>query len=89
MGGPARPEHCGSPSLGRYSASCRRARWRTLDKVSVLDLVLTCQGNMRFLSLNCLFFVNSAGLLTADPRVRERKKPGQAGARKKFTWQKR
>lgn len=30
-----------------------------------------------------------AGLLTADPRVRERKKPGQEGARKKFTWKKR
>lgn len=30
-----------------------------------------------------------AGLLTTDPRVRERKKPGQEGARKKFTWKKR
>ncbi|CAF90831.1 unnamed protein product, partial [Tetraodon nigroviridis] len=30
-----------------------------------------------------------AGLLTPDPRVRERKKPGQEGARKKFTWKKR
>ena len=28
----------------------------------------------------------SAGLLTRDPRVHERKKPGQAGARKKYTW---
>jgi ribosomal protein S9 len=27
-----------------------------------------------------------AGLLTHDPRRRERKKPGQAKARKKFTW---
>lgn len=32
---------------------------------------------------------SSAGLLTPDPRVRERKKPGQEGARKKFTWKKR
>lgn len=31
----------------------------------------------------------AAGLLTADPRVRERKKPGQEGARRKFTWKKR
>lgn len=31
----------------------------------------------------------TAGLLTADPRIRERKKPGQEGARKKFTWKKR
>ncbi|XP_067013102.2 small ribosomal subunit protein uS9m isoform X2 [Anabrus simplex] len=30
-----------------------------------------------------------AGLLTRDYRKRERKKPGQAGARKKFTWKKR
>lgn len=31
----------------------------------------------------------AAGLLTSDPRVRERKKPGQEGARRKFTWKKR
>uniref|UniRef100_A0A672RSP2 Mitochondrial ribosomal protein S9 n=1 Tax=Sinocyclocheilus grahami TaxID=75366 RepID=A0A672RSP2_SINGR len=30
----------------------------------------------------------TAGLLTADPRIRERNKPGQEGARKKFTWKK-
>ncbi|XP_042892978.1 28S ribosomal protein S9, mitochondrial-like [Penaeus japonicus] len=30
-----------------------------------------------------------AGLLTCDPRRRERKKPGQKGARAKFTWKKR
>lgn len=30
-----------------------------------------------------------AGLLTYDPRVKERKKPGQEGARRKFTWKKR
>ncbi|RUS85602.1 hypothetical protein EGW08_006614 [Elysia chlorotica] len=29
------------------------------------------------------------GLLTKDPRKRERKKPGQQGARRKFTWKKR
>ncbi|CAL1544524.1 unnamed protein product [Lymnaea stagnalis] len=29
------------------------------------------------------------GMLTRDPRKRERKKPGQEGARKKFTWKKR
>ncbi|KAF3826881.1 hypothetical protein GH733_009406 [Mirounga leonina] len=34
-------------------------------------------------------FYTAAGLLTADPRVRERKKPGQEGARRKFTWKKR
>ncbi|KAK3768643.1 hypothetical protein RRG08_065937 [Elysia crispata] len=30
-----------------------------------------------------------SGLLTKDPRKRERKKPGQQGARRKFTWKKR
>ena len=30
-----------------------------------------------------------AGLLTQDIRVHERKKPGQPGAREKFTWKKR
>uniref|UniRef100_A0A131XA00 Small ribosomal subunit protein uS9m n=1 Tax=Hyalomma excavatum TaxID=257692 RepID=A0A131XA00_9ACAR len=30
-----------------------------------------------------------AGLLTRDPRHRERKKPGQEGARRKYTWLKR
>ncbi|XP_018570563.1 28S ribosomal protein S9, mitochondrial [Anoplophora glabripennis] len=30
-----------------------------------------------------------AGLLTKDVRTRERKKPGQQGARRKFTWKKR
>ncbi|XP_046650664.1 28S ribosomal protein S9, mitochondrial-like [Daphnia pulicaria] len=30
-----------------------------------------------------------AGLLSYDPRERERKKPGQPGAREKFTWKKR
>ncbi|XP_067889923.1 28S ribosomal protein S9, mitochondrial isoform X1 [Heterodontus francisci] len=33
--------------------------------------------------------MRQAGLLTPDPRVRERKKPGQEGARRKFTWKKR
>ncbi|KAL3284400.1 hypothetical protein HHI36_018562 [Cryptolaemus montrouzieri] len=30
-----------------------------------------------------------AGLLTRDIRTRERMKPGQQGARRKFTWKKR
>ncbi|XP_069828527.1 small ribosomal subunit protein uS9m [Dendropsophus ebraccatus] len=33
--------------------------------------------------------MRQAGLLTVDPRNRERKKPGQEGARRKFTWKKR
>ncbi|XP_049990727.1 small ribosomal subunit protein uS9m [Alexandromys fortis] len=34
-------------------------------------------------------WMRQAGLLTTDPRIRERKKPGQEGARRKFTWKKR
>lgn len=33
--------------------------------------------------------MRQAGLLTADPRIKERKKPGQEGARRKFTWKRR
>lgn len=36
-----------------------------------------------------VFLCFVAGLLTLDPRVKERKKPGQEGARRKFTWKKR
>lgn len=31
----------------------------------------------------------TAGLLNRDVRYRERKKPGQEGSRRKFTWKKR
>ncbi len=33
--------------------------------------------------------LHSAGLLTRDPRMKERKKYGQKGARKRFQWTKR
>ncbi|XP_064359031.1 small ribosomal subunit protein uS9m isoform X1 [Dromaius novaehollandiae] len=36
-----------------------------------------------------VFLCSVAGLLTTDPRLKERKKPGQEGARRKFTWKKR
>ncbi|XP_076317498.1 mitochondrial ribosomal protein S9 [Tachypleus tridentatus] len=42
-----------------------------------------------FLSPKEVELMRLAGLLTRDRRTRERKKPGQAGARKKFTWKKR
>ncbi|XP_057686154.1 28S ribosomal protein S9, mitochondrial [Corythoichthys intestinalis] len=42
-----------------------------------------------FVSERDVEIMRQAGLLTPDPRVRERKKPGQEGARKKFTWKKR
>ncbi|XP_037123566.1 28S ribosomal protein S9, mitochondrial [Syngnathus acus] len=42
-----------------------------------------------FVSEREVEIMRQAGLLTSDPRLRERKKPGQEGARKKFTWKKR
>ncbi|XP_065437009.1 small ribosomal subunit protein uS9m isoform X3 [Chrysemys picta bellii] len=42
-----------------------------------------------FISENEVEFMRQAGLLTPDPRIKERKKPGQEGARRKFTWKKR
>lgn len=42
-------------------------------------------------TINCCFFLYNfqAGLLTRDYRIKERKKPGQEGARRKFKWKKR
>ncbi|CAO2608015.1 28S ribosomal protein S9, mitochondrial [Lemmus lemmus] len=42
-----------------------------------------------FITEDEIEWMRQAGLLTQDPRVRERKKPGQEGARRKFTWKKR
>ena len=39
---------------------------------------------MVFSHIVLILFV--AGLLTEDPRVHERQKPGQAGPRRKYTW---
>lgn len=42
-----------------------------------------------FVDTEMLERMRLAGLLTKDRRVKERKKPGQEGARRKFTWKKR
>lgn len=49
---------------------------------------LTCLPAFSMVPKGVSFYA-TAGLLTTDPRVRERKKPGQEGARRKFTWKKR
>lgn len=46
-------------------------------------------GLRSFVEKDMLEKMQLAGLLTRDPRKRERKKPGQPGARKKSTWKKR
>ncbi|KAJ7421203.1 28S ribosomal protein S9, mitochondrial [Willisornis vidua] len=51
---------------------------------------LACAKALRsFVTEKEVEFMRQAGLLTVDPRVKERKKPGQEGARRKFTWKKR
>lgn len=42
-----------------------------------------------FVSSDTVERMRQAGLLTRDPRCKERKKPGQEGARRKYTWKKR
>uniref|UniRef100_A0A8C7GP81 Mitochondrial ribosomal protein S9 n=1 Tax=Oncorhynchus kisutch TaxID=8019 RepID=A0A8C7GP81_ONCKI len=44
---------------------------------------------LSFLSEGQVETMRQAGLLTPGPRIKERKKPGQEGARRKFTWKKR
>ena len=38
---------------------------------------------------NNLLVIKKSNFLTRDPRMKERQKPGQKGARKKFQWVKR
>ncbi|KAJ3635381.1 hypothetical protein MTP99_008294 [Tenebrio molitor] len=46
-------------------------------------------GLRSFVSQDTIEKMRLAGLLTRDYRTKERKKPGQEKARKKFTWKKR
>ncbi|XP_071445385.1 small ribosomal subunit protein uS9m isoform X2 [Hetaerina americana] len=46
-------------------------------------------GLRSFVSIDMVEKMRLAGLLTKDLRRKERKKPGQEGARRKFTWKKR
>ena len=51
-------------------------------KLGISRALITCDPNNRPI-------LKKAGCLTRDPREKERKKPGQKGARKKFQWVKR
>lgn len=46
-------------------------------------------GLRSFVDPNTVYKMRMAGLLQRDYRQKERKKPGQAGARRKYTWKKR
>ncbi|XP_034533995.1 28S ribosomal protein S9, mitochondrial [Notolabrus celidotus] len=74
--------------LGRFDIECTVSGGGRSGQAGALRLAVS-RALLSFLSEGEVEIMRQAGLLTADPRVRERKKPGQEGARKKFTWKKR
>ncbi|XP_077400954.1 small ribosomal subunit protein uS9m [Vanacampus margaritifer] len=74
--------------LGRFDVESSVSGGGRSSQAGALRLAISC-ALCSFLSERDVEVMRQAGLLTPDPRVRERKKPGQEGARKKFTWKKR
>ncbi|XP_037617698.1 28S ribosomal protein S9, mitochondrial [Sebastes umbrosus] len=74
--------------LGRFDLECTVSDGGRSSQAGALRLAIS-RALLSFLSEGEGEIMRQAGLLTPDPRVRERKKPGQEGARKKFTWKKR
>ncbi|XP_011604724.2 small ribosomal subunit protein uS9m [Takifugu rubripes] len=74
--------------LGRFDLECSVSGGGRSSQAGALRLAIS-RALLCFLSEGEVENLRQAGLLTPDPRVRERKKPGQEGARKKFTWKKR
>ncbi|XP_071319900.1 small ribosomal subunit protein uS9m [Trachinotus anak] len=74
--------------LGRFDLECTVSGGGRSSQAGALRLAIS-RALLSFLSEGDMETMRQAGLLTPDPRVRERKKPGQEGARKKFTWKKR
>ncbi|XP_004617979.2 28S ribosomal protein S9, mitochondrial [Sorex araneus] len=74
--------------LGMHDVSCRVTGGGRAAQAGAIRLAVA-RALCSFISEEEVEWMRQAGLLTADPRVRERKKPGQEGARRKFTWKKR
>ncbi|PWA32165.1 hypothetical protein CCH79_00013379 [Gambusia affinis] len=74
--------------LGRFDLDCSVSGGGRSSQAGALRLAIS-RALLSFLSQSEGEAMRQAGLLTPDPRVRERKKPGQEGARRKFTWKKR
>ncbi|XP_010741169.3 small ribosomal subunit protein uS9m isoform X1 [Larimichthys crocea] len=74
--------------LGRFDLECTASGGGRSSQTGALRLAIS-RALLSFLTEGEMETMRQAGLLTPDPRVRERKKPGQEGARKKFTWKKR
>ncbi|KAM9766323.1 small ribosomal subunit protein uS9m [Menidia menidia] len=74
--------------LGRFDLECTVSGGGRSSQAGALRLA-TARAMLSFLSEAEGETMRQAGLLTPDPRLTERKKPGQEGARRKFTWNKR
>lgn len=74
--------------LGRFDMQCSVSGGGHSSQAGALRLA-TSRAMLSFLSEGQVETMRQAGLLTPDPRIKERKKPGQEGARRKFTWKKR
>ncbi|KAJ8003794.1 hypothetical protein DPEC_G00152100 [Dallia pectoralis] len=74
--------------LGRFDLQGTVSGGGRSSQAGALRLAIS-RALLSFLSEGEVEKMRQAGLLTPDPRVKERKKPGQEGARRKFTWKKR
>ncbi|XP_007456891.1 PREDICTED: 28S ribosomal protein S9, mitochondrial [Lipotes vexillifer] len=74
--------------LGEHDMTCTVSGGGRAAQAGAIRLA-TARALCSFVTEDEVEWMRQAGLLTADPRVRERKKPGQEGARRKFTWKKR
>ncbi|XP_030851566.1 28S ribosomal protein S9, mitochondrial-like [Strongylocentrotus purpuratus] len=75
-------------TLGRFDVECEVVEGGRTSQAGAVRLAIS-RALCSFVDQQKIEQMRQAGLLTLDPRLRERKKPGQAGARKKFTWKKR
>ncbi|XP_053164500.1 28S ribosomal protein S9, mitochondrial isoform X2 [Hemicordylus capensis] len=74
--------------LGKHDMVCSVSGGGRAAQAGAIRLA-SARALCSFITENEVEFMRQAGLLTSDPRVRERKKPGQEGARRKFAWNKR
>ncbi|XP_070580084.1 small ribosomal subunit protein uS9m-like [Ptychodera flava] len=74
--------------LGEFDMDCTVEGGGSSGQSGAIRLA-TSNALRSFVSEETIEHMRQAGLLTLDPRKAERKKPGQKGARKKFTWKKR
>ncbi|KAF6321465.1 mitochondrial ribosomal protein S9 [Rhinolophus ferrumequinum] len=74
--------------LGKHDVTCTVSGGGRSAQAGAIRLAMS-RALCSFVTEEEVEWMRQAGLLTIDPRVRERKKPGQEGARRKFTWKKR